>query len=115
MHAIAITLNVIVSLASAWWALAALTRPERLSGSTESVLGERYFARLYAVRAMPLELASAIVPALAHGEAVLVLLFAAAAVQAADSAIGAQARKRDMALGAAGAAIIHVVCALALQ
>ena len=115
MHLVAVILNALISLASAGWAGLALHRPEKLSGSPAPQFGERYYARLYALRSLPFELIVATVPAFARGDAVFALVLAAAGVQGADALGGLRLGKRDMAVGASVAAIVHLTCAFALR
>lgn len=115
MYPTIIVLNAITSLASASLALLALVRPAKMSESPIVTFGERYYARLYAARSLPFELASAVLPLTTHGEPVFFLLLFATAIQAGDVAIAVAARKRGMAFGATAAALIHVACALAAR
>ena len=115
MHAAVLVLNALVSLASAAWGMIASARPAALSGSPKPSFGERYFAKLYAIRALPLEVASGMLPWVMRGETVFALLLAAAAVQAADALVGVVARKRDMVIGASVAAVIHAACAIIVR
>jgi len=89
----------------------AVADPRKLSASGEAQFGERYYARLYAVRSVPIELASAVIPIVMRGNCVALLLVATAAIQAAVAVIGVTAGKRSMIVGASVAAIVHVVCA----
>ncbi len=115
MHAFLILLNAIVSLSSVVFAIVALVMPGKLSGSEHVAFGEQYYARLYAVRSAPLELASALVPIATSGDAAFLLLLAAAAIQVADAIVAVAGAKRNMLIGASGAAIIHLACAFAIH
>lgn len=109
-----LVLNLLVSLASAAWAVVALGKPGTMSGSTQIEDGERFYARMYAVRSVPLEVAAGILPFWVGGPAVAWLLFLAATIQLADVAIAAAKRDRGMTAGAALGALIHAACGVAI-
>ena len=115
MRTVLIALNALVSLASVAWAVIAVVRPSKLSASTNPSFGERYFARLYAVRSVPLELASAALPLTSRGKSVFVLLVVSAAIQGADVGVAVAAGKKDMTFGAGIAAVVHALCALSVR
>ena len=114
MRAALIFLNLLVSLVSAAWAVAALIRPASLSGSGHISSGENFYARMYAARSIPFGLAAAITPFCVGGKVVSWLLFTAAVIQVADVVIGVEKKKRGMIIGGSLGAIIHILCGLAV-
>jgi hypothetical protein len=109
-----LVLNLIASFTSATWAVVALIRPASLSGSVHIEPGEIFYARMYAARAVPLGLASGILPFCLGGPAIAWVLFIAAAAQIADVAIAVGKQERGMIMGASFATIVHIVCGLAI-
>ncbi|GJG86772.1 hypothetical protein tb265_19530 [Gemmatimonadetes bacterium T265] len=114
-HTAVVALNAAVALASAVWALVALVRPGRLSGSPDPSFGERYYAHMYAVRSIPIGVAACILPITSRGELAFLLLLFAAGIQAADVLVAIVAGRRQMAFGAGAATAIHALCAVAVR
>ena len=114
MRTALLLVNLFASLASAAWAVGALFRPASLSGSGQISGGEKFYARMYAARSIPVGLAAAITPFCVGGKAVAWLLFAAALIQIADVIIGVEKKARGMMIGASIAAIIHILSGLAV-
>ena len=114
MRAVLLILNLVVSLVSAAWAVVAFVQPTSLSGSGHVSVGEKFYVRMYAARSLPFGLTTAIMPFWAEGRAVAWLLFCAAVIQIADVVIGAEKKARGMMIGASLAAIIHILCGLAV-
>ena len=104
-------LNLFVSLVSA---VVALVRPDSLLGQSRGSNTDTFYVRLYAARSIPFGLTVAIVPLLAGGHAVAWLLFTAAVIQFADVLIGVEKKIQGMMIGGSVAAIIHVLCGLAV-
>ncbi len=69
---------------------------------------------MYAARSIPFGLATAIMPFGAGGKAVVWFLFTAAVIQLADVMIAVKKKERAMMVGASLAAIMHVLCGLAI-
>jgi hypothetical protein len=115
MQAILPLLNFVASSASAAFAVSAVIRPASLSGSSHVTTGEVFFARMYAVRSIPLEIVVALLPFWYRGPTVAMIVFTAAVVQAADVVIGASRRDHGMVTGASSATIIHLLCGFAIQ
>ncbi len=114
MRAALLFLNLVASLVSAAWAVVALVQPASLSGSDHISGGEKFYVHMYAARSVPFGLASAITPFCAGGKAVAWLLFTAAVIQIADVVIAVKKKKRGMIIGGSLAAVIHVLCGLAV-
>ncbi len=107
--------NLFASLASAAWAAVALFRPASLSNSQQVTAGEKFYARMYAARALPFGLAIGALPFWGGGAAVKSILIAAAFVQIADIVIAVQRKSLGMIGGAATGAIAHLACAFVLH
>ena len=115
MHATLLILNLAAALASAGWAGAALVRPAVLSGIASTSYGERFYARMYAARTIPLGLLAGLLPFWAQGPPVAWVLFTAAAVQFADVGIALGKHDRGMLLGAVGGTAVHLAAELLLR
>ena len=112
MRTTVLLLNLGVSLASAAWGVVALVRPASLSGARELLNGQRFYAHMYAARAIPFEFASGILPLCTRGSAVLWLLFTAAFIQFLDIVIAYGKEDRKMMLGAGVGTAVHLACAV---
>ena len=113
MRTAILVLNLIASLGSAVWGARALLQPASLSRSVHISSGEIFYVRMYAARAVPLGLVTAILPFYLGPPAVWVLLIAAA-VQSADVAIALSRKDRGMAIGASLATVVHIFCGAAV-
>lgn len=111
MLTILVALNALVSLAAVVLAVLAAADPPKLSGSREASSGERYYARMYAIRSVPVGLASALVPVFWRAPDVALLLVVAATIQAADALLGVAAARRTQIGGASFACAVHLLCA----
>ena len=82
-----------------------------MSKSQEVSAGERFFAQMYAARAVPLGAVTAVVPFIAASDIstvrVRLVLMAAMVVQVADAGIGIRRREVAMIIGPSIAAIVH--------
>ena len=96
-------LNAVFAGISATFAVLVLFRPSLLSGSATPAPGEVLYSRMYAVRAIPLGLAAAIVPFLIQDVGTALLLFVAGAVQFADAFVLASRRELGRSVGALAA------------
>jgi hypothetical protein len=105
--------NTVAALASIAFAAVGGLRPAALSDSGTPSGGERFYGWMYAVRAVPLGVAAAIAPLAWSGAVCALILFAAAAAQVGDAAIGVATRKWTMIAGASALALIHAATALA--
>ncbi|KAJ5835998.1 hypothetical protein N7447_002024 [Penicillium robsamsonii] len=108
-------LNSLASFASVAGAMISIAKPEALSGSLQVTNGERFYQRMYAVRAVPLEALAAILPFYLGGPAVASVVGVSAFVQAADVMIGVSKKDAGMILGASFATAIHVLCFLSIS
>ena len=80
-----------------------------MSKSREVSAGERFFAQMYAARAVPLGAVTAVVPFIAASDisTVKLVLMAAMVVQVVDAGIGVRRREVAMIIGPSIAAIVH--------
>jgi hypothetical protein len=108
-----LVLNTVGAVAGVVFAVLGGVRPEALSGSGTPTAGERFQGRMYAVRGVPLGVAAGLAPVLWPGPACALVLYAAAAAQAGDAAIGLASRKTTMIAGGAVLAVVHAATAVA--
>ena len=80
-----------------------------MSKSQEVSAGERFFAQMYAARAVPLGAVTAVVPFITASDisTVKLVLMAAMVVQVVDAGIGVRRREVAMIIGPSIAAIVH--------
>lgn len=109
-----LVLNTLAALLSVGFAAAAGAKPASMSGSTTTSAAERFYAYMYAARAVPLGLVAAVLPWFERGAAVAWLLFVAAAIQLIDVAIGVWRKEKGLMGGGAVLAVIHAVAGFAI-
>ena len=102
-------LNAIAATISMTSSLLIVFRPQIMSKSQEVSAGERFFAQMYAARAVPLGAVTAVVPFIAASDisTVRLVLMAAMVVQVVDAGIGVRRREVAMIIGPSIAAIVH--------
>jgi len=102
-------LNAIAATISTVSSLLAVFQPQIMSKSREVSAGERFFAQMYAARAVPLGVVMAAVPFVAASDITIVrlVLMAAMVVQIVDAGIGIRRREVAMIIGPSIAAIVH--------
>jgi hypothetical protein len=105
--------NTFAAVASIAFAVLGGVRPAALSDSGTPSPGERFYGWMYAARGVPLGVAAAVAPLAWPGPAAALLLFAAAAAQAGDAAIGVTTRKWTMIAGASVLTAVHAATAVA--
>lgn len=108
-----LTANTLAAVASIAFAVVGGVRPAALSDSGTPAGGERFYGWMYAVRGVPLGVAAGLAPLSWPGPACALVLFAAAAAQAGDAAIGIATRKWTMIAGASVLTAVHAVTAVA--
>lgn len=87
-------------------------RPGLMLASGETVTsGVDFYARVYAVRAIPLSIAVVAVLLVADAAAVVPLLAVAGVIQAGDAVLGVLRRVPGMAAGASVLAVVHLLSA----
>ena len=84
-----------------------------MSKSQEISAGERFFAQMYAARAVPFGIVTAVIPFVATSDVATVrlVLMAAMVVKIVDAGIGIRRREVAMIIGPSIAAIIHGITA----
>ena len=102
-------LNVVAATVSTVSSLLTVVQPQIMSKSREVSAGERFFAKMYAGRAVPLGVVTAAAPFVAPSDitSVRLVLMAAMAVQLVDAGIGIRRREQAMIVGPSIAAIVH--------
>ncbi|KAJ5463103.1 hypothetical protein N7475_008047 [Penicillium sp. IBT 31633x] len=115
MQEVLLILNSLASFSSATAAIVSTAKPSSLSGSPHVTNGERFYQRMYAVRAIPLEVLAGILPFYLGGPAVASVVAAAAFVQAGDVVIGIGRKDVGMVLGASFATAVHVLCSFSIS
>ena len=102
-------LNAIAATISTVSSLLVVFRPRIMSKSQEVSAGERFFAQMYAARAVPLGAVTAVLPFIAASDisTVKLVLMAAMVVQVVDAGIGVRRREVAMIVGPSIAAIVH--------
>lgn len=103
-------LNLLASSASAVAAAIAVIRPASVSNSAHITAGEHFYARMYAVRSIPLGVIAGFLPFWYGGPAVASVLFTAGVVQAADVVIGVGEGDRGMIMEASVETVFHLLC-----
>lgn len=106
--------NAVVSAGTVIAALIAMRRPASMSGSPQPDMGEVFYSRMYAARAIPLGIAAGLLPFTGSGVPVRIILLAAATAQVGDAAIGLQRGERAMVASAFMAALVHIATACLL-
>ncbi|MEU8118310.1 hypothetical protein AB0C21_06340 [Spirillospora sp. NPDC049024] len=107
-----VTVNAVAALVSGGSSALGAARPGLALPSGEAVTaGVDFYARVYAVRAIPLSLA--VIAALLTDEAAAIvpLLIVAGAVQAGDAALGIMRRVPGMAVGGGVLMLVHLLSA----
>lgn len=110
-----LAVNTIAALAGIGFAVVGGVRPAALSESAAPTSGERFYGWMHAVRGVPLGVAAGVAPLVWAGPATAIVLYAAAAAQAGDAAIGVAARKWTMIAGGALLAVIHIATAVVVR
>ena len=102
-------LNAIAAAISTVSSLLAVFQPQIMSKSREVSAGERFFAQMYAARAVLFGIVTAVIPFVATSDiaTVRLVLMAAMVVQMVDAGIGIRRREVAMIIGPSIAAIIH--------
>ena len=102
-------LNAFAATISAVSSMLVVFQPRIMSKSQEISAGERFFAQMYAARAVPLGAVTAVLPFIAASDisTVKLVLMAAMAVQIVDAGIGVRRREQAMIVGPSIAAIVH--------
>lgn len=113
LQQILLALNMLISLATVGFAIVAVVRPGMLHASPDGAEPDRYYPTMYAVRAVPLGLLAAVAPWLT-GSAAPAILYAAAAAQVGDAALGARLRIWGQVFTPLFGAAVYIATALVL-
>ncbi|MDG9698652.1 hypothetical protein [Ottowia cancrivicina] len=111
MHTILIAANTFFAITSVAAALLALFRPHLMIRTAQAGSGERFYAQMYASRAVPAGIATAVAPFCFNGSAVPLILCAAAAMQIGDAIIGWSRKEWVMVIAPMIAAAVHLTAA----
>lgn len=115
MHTILMTANAFFAIASVAAALLALFRPQLMIRAVQAGGGEKFYAQMYASRAIPAGIATAVAPFCFDGSAVPLILCAAAVMQIGDALIGWNRKEWGMVIAPVIAAIVHCTAAWQLS
>ncbi|HEU5473639.1 MAG TPA: hypothetical protein VFV67_23575 [Actinophytocola sp.] len=107
-------LNTLAALLSVGFAAFAAVRPAAMGGSESITAAERFFAYMYAARAVPFGVVAAVLPWFERGVGVAWFLFVAAAIQLIDVGIGIWRKEGGLIGGGAVLAAIHVIAGIAV-
>lgn len=113
MHTLLIAANTFFAVVSVAAALLALFRPQLMIRANQVGNGEKFYAQMYASRAIPAGIATAVAPFCFAGGAVPLILCAAAAMQMGDAIIGWSRKEWGMVIAPLIAAAVH--CGTAWQ
>ena len=102
-------LNVVAATVSTVSSLLTVVQPQIMGKSREVSADERFFAQIYAARAVPLGVVTTATPFVAPSDitSVRLVLMVAIAVQLVDAGIGIRRREMFMVVGPSIAAIVH--------
>jgi hypothetical protein len=114
MQTALLTVNLLVSFASAGASALALIRPASFAGSRQLEGSGNFYVRMYAARAIPFGFAAGLIPFWSTGAAVAWLLFTAATIQIVDVFIAIRKKDRGMTIGASVGTIVHLLCGLVI-
>jgi hypothetical protein len=109
-----LVLNTLAAVVSALSSMLAVARPALMTRSSAPSGGERFYAQAYAARAVPFGVAAAVLPLVGRGFPAALVLFAAAATQLADVAIGLWRKEKGMIAGGGTLSVIHLITAIAV-
>ncbi|MFJ3302044.1 hypothetical protein ACIPSA_02770 [Streptomyces sp. NPDC086549] len=111
-HLVIGLLNVLIALVSGVSAVVGLARPSLALAAGEPLnSGVVFFARAYAVRAVPLSVVVTVLVAAGSWDALAPVLIVSGAAQLGDAAIGATRRNPGMLATAGALAVVHLVSA----
>jgi len=104
--------NILVSLTTVIFAIVALKKPRHLSSEASS--GEKFYLKMYAIRAIPFGLLVTLAPMMMANPIVSLVLFTAATVQIGDSVLGIRWREKAMTILPMIAALFYIVLGILL-
>jgi hypothetical protein len=112
MHTVLVVANMALALLSGVSSVIAVVRPGVVLAGTPITAGLNFYARAYAVRAVPLSLVAVAILPTAGRAGVVPMLLVLGAAQAGDSVLGIRLRNKGMAIGAGVGAVVHLLSAL---
>jgi hypothetical protein len=113
MNALLVTNSVVAAVSIGFGGVGAVRPTVLTEGGTPSA-SERFYGWMYAARAIPLGCAAGFLPFVCSGAACAGMLFAAAAAQLGDAAIGMTRKRWSMIAGGVVAAAIHTLTAFSV-
>jgi hypothetical protein len=112
VHDVVVLANMALALLSGVSSVVAVARPGvALAKGAPITAGIHFYARAYAVRAVPLSLVALAMLPTATRAALVPMLLVLGAAQAGDSVLGIRLRNRGMAIGAGMGAVVHLLSA----
>jgi hypothetical protein len=114
MLKIFLILNTVVASASTLSGVLAFFKPQLFLDVNEVSESEKFYSRMYAIRAIPIGILFIVLPWVATGIIVSILLFLGALIQVLDAILGIMRRNVKMIIGPSFAAIIHIICGILL-
>ena len=111
MHTVILVITTLSSIATIIAALIALVKPGMMSRSATITHGERFYAAMYASRALPLGLLAVAAPFVFHGSALQLIFATASLAQIGDVVIGLKKQEWGMVIAPAILATIYLTAA----
>ncbi len=111
MHTVTLAITTLSSIATIIAAIIALIKPGMMSLSTTITHGERFYAAMYASRALPLGLLTVVAPFVFNGSALQFIFAAASLAQIGDVVIGLKKQEWGMVIAPAILAVIYLAAA----
>ena len=111
MNTVLLIANTLCALLAVAAALLALMRPELMLRAQSVGTDARFYAQMYAARAIPFGLTAALAPFFFHNGAVRLLLIAFALTQLGDALIGWRRREWGMVIFPGFCAAVHLAAA----
>lgn len=111
MHTVILVITTLSSIATIIAALIALIKPGMMSRSATITHGERFYAAMYASRALPLGLLTVVAPFTFNGSALQLVFAAASLAQIGDVVIGLKKQEWGMVIAPAILATIYLAAA----
>lgn len=111
MHTVILVITTLSSIATIIAALITLVKPGMMSRSTTITHGERFYAAMYASRALPLGLLTVVAPFVFHGSVLQLVFTAASIAQIGDVVIGLKKQEWGMVIAPAILATIYLAVA----
>ena len=111
MHTVILVITTLSSIATIIAAIIALIKPDMMSRSTTITHGERFYAAMYASRALPLGLLTVVAPFVFNGSALQFVFAAASLAQIGDVVIGLKKQEWGMVIAPAVLAAIYLAAA----